>query len=216
MVLWGKIESSVQEQYQDTAIRLLIPMLSSPAALLKTEALLSTAVVLRMVEQLSEISEDGQYHLKGAYSLLFTNISVNKWHPFHPTTNSQHQRHTIFWTYLRLCLRVCFLSEQECVLDLSLLEGEGADRTIFAPAPDEMWTNRMSYLLTQLCNACWAGAAQDDDDGGATKLSKLKELSHVIDRWRECLPSSFKPWFFQQDDLDPFPVVRYLCPWHGM
>jgi hypothetical protein len=201
MVLWGKLEKSIQEQYQDKAIGLLIPSLSSPMALSRSEPLLSTTVLLRMIEQFSEIGEDEQHHLKGAYSLFTT--SVHKWDPFQ--ANNQG---TTFWTYLRLTLRVCFLSEQGCQFNLGLCQNE--DEAIFTPAPDEVWTNRMSYILARLCNACWA------ESDGILKMSKLKELGRILDQWEKGLPNSFMPWYFRQEDFEPFPTIRYLCSWHGM
>lgn len=208
MVLWGKLDKAVQERFQDKAIGLLIPLLSDPMTVLMSEILLSTTVLLHMIEQFSEIDKDEQRHLKGAYSLLFTNMSFDRWDPL------QDQHRPTFWNYVRLTLRFCFLNEQGCPLDLGLCRGKEDDdyddgEALFASAPDEVWTNRMSYLLARMCNACWA------ERNEAVRTAKLIQLSQLIDRWRRSLPNKFMPWYLRQAEFEPFPTVRYLCPWHG-
>ena len=198
MVLWGKLDKSVQEQYHDKAIGLLIPLLSSHTASSRAEALLATTVLLRMIEQFSEIAEDAQRHLQGAFSLFTTTGEL--WTPFQTGVKG-----SAFWIYLRASMRVCFLSEQGCKFDLELCE----DVTGLTSAPDEVWTNRMSYLLARLCNACWA------ELDPVVRSAKLQELRILIDEWEKGLPASFQPWYFCQQVYEPFPTVRYLGPWHG-
>ncbi|RKK66312.1 hypothetical protein BFJ69_g15515 [Fusarium oxysporum] len=131
-------------QYANEAVSMLIPLLSPDCVCAGSGALLSTAVILRMSEQFSELAEDAIYHLCGACS-LFTTVQ-EKWSP-----SGTGLRGAAFWTYVRESIRVCFLKEEGCQFDLNMVDGD-------LPKPstgydEEAWANHISYLLARLCNA---------------------------------------------------------------
>lgn len=198
MVLRGELEGPVEERYHNKAIRRLIDSLASHPNPETDEALLATTVILRMSEQFSEIEEDAQHHLGGASSLFATNGV--KWSPFQTDL-----RGTAFWIYLRESLRLCFLHEERCRFDMNLIE----DEATFSPAPDEVWTNRMTHLLAKCCNVCFAEPDLDIQQG------HLENLREVIDLWVKSLPQSFHAWRYQEEEFDPFPTVYFLSTWHG-
>lgn len=185
MFLMGSVEKSVEEYYNSKVLELLIPLLSSEDATSSNEGLLATTVILRMSEQFLEVGNDAQRHLNGAASLF----SGTDWSPV-----ESNLAIACFWTHLRESIRICFLHQQPCHLDLDLsLSGES----------DEAWTNRMTYLLLRVCTACWGGT----DD--------LKRLKSLVDDWRTHLPRSFRPWCIRETSNEPFPVIKYFAPWHG-
>ena len=194
MSLMEKVDKASEETYQSQAIGLLIPLLDSREQPWTDEVLLATAVILRMSEQFSEVAEDAQHHLNGAFSLFGT--SGQKWSPFNTGL-----RGIAFWIYLRESIRVCFLFEQACRFDMSLIEDYA-----FEQAPDEVWSNRMTYLLARTCNACWGSAVVDGE-------GEMARLNSAIDAWKRGLPSTFLPWSTCAGD-GPFPTIRVLSTWH--
>lgn len=191
----GTVDNAVEEMYQSRAIGLLIPLLSTHSEPWRDETLLATTVILRMSEQFSEVRDDAQHHLKGAFSLFGTSEN-NRWSPFQADV-----RGTAFWIYLRESIRICFLYEQGCQFDMGLIEDE-----TFEYGPDEAWANRMTYLLARTCNACW----------GEFQLEKAEEMTRLlflIESWRDCLPESFQPWC-SCESKDVFPTVRFSSTWH--
>lgn len=198
MFLKGKLDEYVQEHFQNKAIGLLIPLLSPHLAPATDEALLATTVILRMSEQFSELADDAQHHLNGAFSLFST--TGEKWSPFQTDI-----RGVAFWIYLRESIRLCFLNEHGCQFDLSVVDYE----PIKTPVPDEVWTNQMSYLLAKLCNACWG------DYSDSVRQSMKEEIQADMEEWKMHLPDTFQPWCFNQKDYQPFATMKFLSPWHG-
>ncbi|KAI9815141.1 MAG: hypothetical protein M1827_002984 [Pycnora praestabilis] len=197
LFLLGRIDKSTEEQYHNKSIGLLIPLLSSQYAPQRNEALLATTVILRMSEQFSEIGDDAQHHLNGAFSLFAT--IRHEWSP-----RQTDVRGTAFWIYIRESIRVCFLNEQACQFDMSLCPEEAS----FTPVSDEAWTNRMTYLLARLCNACWGSTSIEE------RQSKLERLGILVDQWHSGLPETFQPWCFREVDYEAFPNVQYLSTSH--
>lgn len=208
MFLTNKMDKSVEELYMGKVFEILIPLLSSERATCSNHALMATCVILRMSEQFLEISHDSQHHLNGAASLFMdgapwagieTDLAVAS-----------------FWTYLRETIRICFLNEQPCSLDLSNFELWLEDGTTptSVTLSDELWTNRITYLLLRVCNLCWQQSPKGKSPLGATTV-EANRLKSLVRRWRECLPASFTPWCARKSDTKPFPVVRCFELWHG-
>ena len=91
LCLTGQLDRDVYERFHDHAIATLIPLLSPNSDPRADEVLLATAVVLRMSEQFSELSEDGLHHLHGANSLFA--MAKDQWSPA-----SVDLRGVAFWT----------------------------------------------------------------------------------------------------------------------
>ena len=190
-----QITTAVKDQYHDQVISRLINALATHPHPEQDEAMLATAVILRMAEQFCEISEDTKNHFKGASSLFSTGHGATKWSPYQNDLSGAS-----FWTYVRESLRLCIMDEDQCRFDLNLIEHESS----FAPASDDVWTNRSTYLLAQTFNVSF---------GGPTILS-LEELETLISTWIDQVPGSFKPWCVRDRVFGPFPGIYFLSTWH--
>lgn len=199
MCLLGTVDRDVEQHYNDRLLSLLIPLLSSDEATSSNEALLGTTVILRMSEQFFEINNDAQRHLNGAVSLF---MDGTDWSPVELNLAT-----SCFWTYLRESIRIAFLRETPCPFDLSHLSLCNDDMTLPAQS-EEVWTNRMTFLLIRVANACWGGMH-------AFSAAETKHLRDLLDNWRMSLPDSFSPWCIREDECEPFPLVRHFASWHG-
>lgn len=200
LCLTGQLDRDVYERFHDHAIATLIPLLSPNSDPRADEVLLATAVVLRMSEQFSELSEDGLHHLHGANSLFA--MAKDQWSPA-----SVDLRGVAFWTYVRESIRVCFLSEQACPFDLDTVDAEGG---WVGHIPEEAWANRLTYLLARLCTACWG------DADPVVRAAAREQIRIRLEEWRESVPPSFQPWYNSRDKYRAFPTMKFLSPWHGM
>lgn len=200
MSLRSEVSVSVKERYHNHAINLLIASLSSDPNPEDRDVLLATVVILRMSEQFSEIYEDACCHLAGAASLFSLKARISRW--------SSHQTDlagTAFWIYIRESLRLSFLNEEACQFDLRLIQEE----KYFDSAPEEVWTNRMTFILAKVCNACFGELDSTD------QRKQFQELDTQLNSWVNCVPKSFRPWWFKKDGFGPFPGIAFLSTWHG-
>ncbi|KAJ9614439.1 hypothetical protein H2200_002575 [Cladophialophora chaetospira] len=195
--LRGRNSRTRADYYHGKAIGLLIPLLDSKAPM---EILLATTVLLRMSEQFSEPEEDAQCHMNGAFSLFAS--SESQWPPDRVDVQG-----VAFWIFVRQSLRICFLFEQECRFDLSIVDSS----KMLSPARDEVWTNRMTYLLAKVCSVCWTSLPSN-----ASLEQQLDALETEINSWRQALPETFKPWYYHHSQSEPFPTIRYLSRWHAI
>jgi hypothetical protein len=193
-VLNGKARESVEEVYQKKAIGVSIPLLSSRSEPWRDEILLATTIILRMSEQFSELGNDIQHHLNVAFSLYGT--SHHRWSPFQTDV-----RGVAFWVYLRESIHICFLYEQGCPFDMGLIEDEAPNE-----GPDEVWTNRMTYFLARVCNACGGNFPGDT----AVQMATLREL---VDRRKSNLPETFEPWASYQENKSSTTIL-VVSTWH--
>ncbi|CAH0033266.1 unnamed protein product [Clonostachys rhizophaga] len=199
MYLWDLKSRASADDYHNQAIQLLIPLLGPKIPTAATDVLLAITVVLRMSEQFSEPGEDAQCHMNGAFS-LFTS-SRSKWGPDRVDIQG-----TSFWVFVRQSLRISFLSEQECRFDLNLVD----DSNMLAPARDDIWTNRMTYILAKACRICWSPTMKPEE------LDRnLDTLETEVNEWRGALPQTFEPWYFNHAPSEPFPTMRYFSRWHA-
>ncbi|KAF2123155.1 hypothetical protein BDV96DRAFT_639702 [Lophiotrema nucula] len=201
MYLWGRLSQETYEFYHNKSISILIPLLD-PTAAGCTDSLLLTSVILRMSEQFSEIADDGQYHLHGAFG-LFVSASAS-WSPSRTDAAG-----VAFWTYVRESLRICFLNEQACPFRLGVVDTSD----LFEPATDEVWANRMTYLLAEVCNACWSKEATSTHITSRNQ-EKLQAVQNDVERWERSLPPTFRPWYQSQSRTTPFADIRFLSTWH--
>ncbi|KAH6986656.1 hypothetical protein EDB80DRAFT_731789 [Ilyonectria destructans] len=201
LLLHGMLDECVYEQYSNEAISILIPLLSPDCVYAGNEILLSTAVILRMSEQFSELAEDAKYHLRGACS-LFTTLQ-EKWSP-----SCTDLRGVSFWTYVRESIRVCFLNEEGCQFNLEMVDGDLTKTS--ARHDEDAWANHMSYLLARLCNICWGRS------GAELREPAIEKIRADIDEWRAGLPDGFQPWYSCREQYQTFRVVKFLSPWHEL
>ncbi len=199
MYLMGVLDQSVEERYNGKVLEILIPLLSSDQATSTNEVLLATIVILRMAEQFLELGQDAQRHLNGAASLF---VGGTDW-----PLAEDNLAIAAFWTHLRESIRICFLQEQPPQFDLHRLSIR--EDYLDAVAPDEVWTNRMTYLLLEVCNLCWGGRHEATD-------ATANRLRTSLDLWKERLPSSYRPWCVREENKQPFPEIRYFESWHVM
>jgi hypothetical protein len=193
MWLRKTLTTTVKDYYHDQVISRLINALATHPSPATDETLLATAVILRMSEQFYEISEDKKHHLRGASSLFSSR--PEKWSSYQTDLSG-----TSFWIYVRESLRLAYMNGEKCQFDLGLIEHEIS----YAPAADEVWTNRSSYLLAYACNLHFGSQELDAGD-----------LESLLAMWAERVPSSFRPWYVQTAS-SPFSHIAFLSCWHGV
>ena len=196
----GTADKSVEEKHSGRAIRLLIDKLSNGSTTWPESSTLTTTVLLRVSEQFSEICDDRQFHLNGAFTLT---ASVGRvW-----SSNPWNLETTAFWTYLRMSVRMCFLCERSTEGDPEELV-RLSDTTEGGPACEAALANQMTFLAARICNACWPAT------GGEVSKVVLEALRVELDNILVNLPCTFQPWtaFTQSGSL--YPELKYLSSWH--
>jgi hypothetical protein len=198
LALRGTISREKADMYQNKAIARLIPMIDPKGSSASTGVVSATTVLLRMTEQFQEPEEDMQCHMNGAFSVFTTCEPC--WSPSRVDLPG-----VAFWIFVRQSIRICFLFEQGCRYDLPSIDVND----VLSPAADEVWANRMTYMLVMLCNACWS-------TGNKGSNHHLLKLQDDIAAWRQALPSSFKPWYYRHPSSEPFPTIRFISRSQGM
>jgi hypothetical protein len=142
---------------------------------------------------------------------------------------SDELRKAAFWVLLRqdilwVTCSILYLPTQCVGTDSSICQAEKHRRpTIMdltscfvtsldleSPTSDEMWANRMFYLLAKVINFAFGRASATNDQ---QRWNEGRELEAAVVRWRENLPPGFQPFWHAEADggeLNPFPSV---CEW---
>ena len=200
MFLMGILDQSVEERYSGKVLEILIPLLSSDQATSTNGVLLATTVILRMAEQFLELGQDAQRHLTGAAALF---IDGPNW-----PLAEESLAIAAFWTHLRESIRICFLREQPPQFDLDRLSIR-EDYYSNTTASDEVWTNRMTCLLLEVCKLCWGHNVEGSEEAAS-------RLQTSLEMWKERLPSSYRPWCVRDINTQSFPEIKYFESWHVM
>jgi hypothetical protein len=161
------------------------------------DTLLASTVLLRMYEIMRGMGQDAQYHLWGANNLV-SYLKIN--------VNTRNLKHTAFWAYLRQDITIALATKQPTKLDL---ESCGVELE-FTEVDDDIWTNRMTFLLAKTVNYCFGA------DGGRT-TERWNVIKGEVDLWKERAPASFRPFYAQTHGVhgEPFPAIWLLFPWHS-
>lgn len=201
LYLLGRLDRATEQRFNDYAIQLLIQKLSEDPATWSEGSVLTTTVLMRVTEQFSEIADDGEYHLNGAFSI--TAAAGRTWElaPVDLETSA-------FWTYLRMSVRMCFLCEHATKCDpVALVRIRSSKSTSATLLVEAALTNRMTYLMANICNACWPASRRVDE----ADLVKLKaELEDV----GTSLPPVFQPWSSISQPGSRYPIVKHIDTWH--
>lgn len=93
------------------------------------------------------------------------------------------------------------------IIDLSSCFVTSID--LHSPTSDEMWANRIYYLLAKVINFAFrrSSAAEVNEE---ERQREWKELEAAVERWKESLPPGFQPFWHaeaEQGELNPFPSV---------
>lgn len=189
--------TAVEEQYQSECVRLLIPILDDFTLAVQDDTVLATIVILRMSEQYDEYHVDRQCHLVGAFSHLG--------HSMMASTAAGGLLQATFYSYVRADIRMAILGQ--CRTKLSV-DSWPLDES--SPSNDADWANRITWLLVHVINLCYG---KSDDMQG---ILPYEQLNMLIDDWKTHIPSTFEPYFYEDPENTSFPIIRLLCPWHGM
>jgi hypothetical protein len=195
LLLQANIEPLVAREYYEKTVRLLIEALSEEGRGQATEPLMVATAILRMREQFSDPTNDGRFHLDAAFA-VFAQPGYT-W-----STCSTDLKGCAFWLFVRQNIRASFLNQEKLRCDLSFVEEEAS----YSPAEDVVWTNRMTLLVAQLCNACWSGTVSE---------AQLFLLETRLAEWKSKVPSSFQCWTTATRSDSPFATIRYLLPCHS-
>lgn len=177
-------------------VTLLIPLLDDLPAAVQDDAILATIVILRMSEQHDEYDADRQFHLvPGAFS---------HYGPIRRSSTMQGGlQEATFYSYVKSDIRVAILGRRGTKLAVDSWPLDNAE-----PQNDADWANRVTWLLVQAINLCYGG---QDIPG----LLPRYLLERYVDEWKQDLPDTFDPYYFHEQDTEPFPVIRLLAPWHS-
>lgn len=187
--------AEVEESNQSQCVALLIPVLDDVASAIQDEAVLATIGILRMSEQYDEYHVDRQCHLvPGAFSHFGASGPAS--------TTSGGLRQATFYSYVRADIRMAILGR--CGTKISLRSWPLSEDS---PFTDADWANRMTWLLVHAINLHY--------NRESTGRMPYAQLNTLVDEWMAGAPSTFEPYFYEENERDPFPVVRLLCPWHG-
>lgn len=204
LFLLGRLDRATDQHFNDHAIQMLIQKLSEDPSGWSEGSVLTTTVLMRVTEQFSEIADDGGHHLNGAFSI--TAAAGRTWdlEPFDLETSA-------FWTFLRMSVRMCFLCEHATKCDPVALvripsSSKGSATTSLSEAA---LTNRMTYLMAKICNACWPSPHRVEE----AELFKLRtELYSLAD----LPPSMFEPWSSVSRPGRLYPIVKHISTWHAI
>lgn len=202
--LLGRLDKAAQQRYNENAIKLLIHRLSKDPSTWSEGSVLTTTVLLRVTEQFSEIAEDGEYHLNGAFSITASAGRTWSLEPVDLETSA-------FWTYLRMSVRMCFLCEHATKGDpvaLVRIPSISPHRDGGAMAEAAL-TNRMTYLMARICNACWPPSRDVD-------RTELLSLQADLQSLEDSLPQTFEPCSSVALVNGPYQRIRYISSWHAI
>jgi hypothetical protein len=189
-----------EQRYQAECVRLLIPVLDHAV---QEDAILATIIILRMLEQFDEYEFDRQYHLvPAAFARSDTMCDL-------PIASTQmgNLYQAAFYSYVRADIRMAILGQCHTKLSVALWPLDES-----SPSSDADWANSMTWLLVHTINLCYT---RDNEDIPPDVLP-YEELVRRVDYWKDNLPNSFEPYYCENVERDPFPVLRLLCPWHSM
>lgn len=201
--LLGRLEKATEQRFNDHAIQLLIQKLSEDPSAWSAGSVLTTTVLMRVTEQFSEIAEDGEYHLNGAFGITASAGRTWGLEPVDLETSA-------FWTYLRMSVRMSFLCEHATKCDpVALVRLSDTEEAFRDASREAALTNRMTCLLAQICNACWSPSQQIVQGQLLTLKADLSEL-------RDSLPGTFQSWSYVSASNNLFPSVKYMSTWHAI
>lgn len=186
-----------EEKYQSECVRLLIPVLDYAV---EDEAVLATIIILRMLEQYDEYHTDRQCHLVPGAFAQFSPVGT-----IPSSTGLGGLYQAAFYSYVRADIRMAILGQ--CGTKISV---DSWPLNENAPSSDADWANCMTWLLVHVINLCYGSG-----DSVQRGVLPYDELARRIDAWKENVPKTFEPYFYEEMDRELFPVVRLLCPWHG-
>jgi hypothetical protein len=198
--LLGRVSRSTEQHYAGIALNQLIAKLNEDPHTWSETSVLSSTVLMRVSEQFSEIGDDQQYHLNGAFSV--SAAGGRTW-----SIDNHDMATTAFFTYLRMTIRICFLCEQGTTCDMNLIREHEFDAWSTSEAG---MCNRMTHLIAKTCNTCWAPA------GGMIEKAELESRARELEDWKRALPATFDAWATYEDPEQPFWVVKYLSTWHAI
>jgi hypothetical protein len=200
MHLLGRVSRSTEQHYAGIALSQLIAKLNEDPHTWSETSVLSSTVLMRVSEQFSEIGDDQQYHLNGAFSV--SAAGGRTW-----SIDKHDMATTAFFTYLRMTIRICFLCEQGTTCDMNLIREHEFDARNTSEAG---MCNRMTHLIAKTCNTCWAPA------GGMIEKTELESRARELEDWKRALPATFDAWAMYEDLEQPFRMVKYLSTWQAI
>src|SRR6202022_4352898 len=178
------VDPSVADAYHSECVSAMIPMLHDETGILD-DSLLAATVLLRMYEIMKGMGGgDNQYHLWGASSL----VSIQK-----INVHTRNLRHTAFWAFLRQDVTIALATNQPTKLDL----GSCGVELEFSEVDDDIWPNRMTFLLAKTVNFCFGPVEKT--------MERWTAVKEEVELWKERSPASFKPFYAQPHGLHGEP-----------
>ncbi|KAF2152236.1 hypothetical protein K461DRAFT_312990 [Myriangium duriaei CBS 260.36] len=120
-------------------------------------------------------------------------------------------RQSCFWIALRQELHRAVMTQNSLVFSMISLE----EFRVFSPAQDHVWAHRAVVLAADIVEYCFGG--RDNSTTPSRDLSAWHTLQLREQALKECLPATFEPLYFEQDDPangSHFPEVWYQNSTH--
>lgn len=186
-------DPSVAEDYHETCVELLIPILDDSVAV--ADEVVAATVLLRFYEQMSSavIGFDQEAHLSGASAFMNSESTC---------ATAGGLREASFWLFLRQDIDVALSQQRLLKLDL---EAFSAGLDLQSPACDYTWANRIVWIAAEVLTFLF---------GSRKSQAKLSELVEKTESWMNSKPASFRP-LYVSEERGVFPEIYYTRPWHG-
>ena len=78
----------------------------------------------------------------------------------------------------------------------------------FTEVDDDIWTNRMTFLLAKTVNFCFGPAEKT--------MERWTALKGEVDLWKERAPASFKPFYTQPQGFMGNHFLLFGCCFRGI
>lgn len=185
-------ESQASEEYEQLCLQWLIPAVSgAEEARLSTEAIVVSALLLRLLEEMTGKSEHNHaaYKYADGYCQVHEEVRPNN-HTLSASLLLRVTRHDdassdIVYAAMAVALRQDIHIANMTRSAISINARDCNIDETFDQAPDYMWSLRMINLVAKATNFAYGESSRSN--------AEWEELSSQLQRWLESRPASFDP-----------------------
>ncbi|KAF3021954.1 hypothetical protein E8E14_009648 [Neopestalotiopsis sp. 37M] len=197
------------DRYQQECLNQLSAIILDSSTL-SNDDLLAATILLRTLEEMDVplIGADHELHLHGIQ--LFMSFMPSEspqavGSPAQPPAEASSLRQACFWTGLRQEIVMAFVNQRPVKVRL---DHPFIDRSLTAPAADDVWANRIILHCADVLRYCFGGSAASA--GAADEWLRLKAHD---DAWLRARPASWLPVAYSEPEREKgevFPTILYL------
>ncbi|ETS83230.1 hypothetical protein PFICI_05106 [Pestalotiopsis fici W106-1] len=197
------------DRYQQECLNQLSAIILDSSTL-SNDDLLAATILLRTLEEMDVplIGADHELHLHGIQ--LFMSFMPSEspqavGSPAQPPAETSSLRQACFWTGLRQEIVMAFVNQRPVKVRL---DHPFIDRSLAAPAADDVWANRIILHCADVLRYCFGGSAT-----GTNAADEWLRLKAHDDAWLRARPSSWLPVAYSEPEREKgevFPTILYL------